>query len=140
MDSIIVNLDCFLNSPCYYIFSLMETAQFDIGIQNTKPFELSLIHWRIYPLYFHHNILYKTKLQLRSTNDQNHCAQTLLIRLQRFPQHTSIHTHINYNVGTTSPVCRTQSSFSFPVPLSSLFGCLLFTYKLRRRGITVACF
>ena len=129
-------------------------------------FEVSFIHWRIYPLYFHHNILYKTKLQLRSTNNQNHCAQTLLIRLQHCPQHTSSHAHINCHgtiekqwpailclnlytrewhdyevlIITSFPVCRTQSSVSFSIMLASLFGSLLFTYRLRRRGITVACF
>ena len=36
-------------------------------------------------------------------------------------------------------VSCTQSSFSSSVLLASLFGCLLFTYKLRRRGIPIAC-
>ena len=40
---------------------------------------------------------------------------------------------------TSSPVCRAQSSFYFSVLLDSLFGCLLFTYRLRRRRIPVAC-
>ena len=59
MDSIIVNLDYFLNSPCYYIFSLMETAQFDIGIENPKPFELSFIHCTFITIfYIKHNYSY----------------------------------------------------------------------------------
>ena len=42
----------YYNYPCYYIFSLMETAQFEIGIENPKPFELSFIHYTFITIFY----------------------------------------------------------------------------------------
>ena len=116
----------------------METRQFDICIENPKLFEL----WAFIPSFLHAFILYtfitifyiqhscSYSLQMTKT-----IVPRLLIPLQRGPQHTSSHAHINCHAKTNSPVCRTQSSFSFSVSLASLFACLLFTYILRRLGI-----
>ena len=134
MDSIIVNLDCFLNSPCYYLFSLMETTQFDIGIENPKPFELSFIHYTFITIFYtKHNCSYG----LQTT-------KTTLPRLCWFHCNTA---HNTLQVTRISTVTRQPPllfvahnlHFLFFVSMASLFSCLLFTYRLRRRGIPVAC-
>ena len=69
--------------------------------------------------------LFEHSLELYSANNQ---ATVLLYANNQ----TTILLCPILNLLSDHSLAHTQSSFSFSVPLASLFGCLFFTYRLRR--------